>query len=398
MAELGRRAIGAPPLLIDAIDIYHRTATFFSASKEYPRKLRQAIEMLRIQELCFRKANEKALGFYVTISQAREMLHDPSHPTWRVQTFLDRYLELLGNDRLGFEAAIVLICNELNKIQAAFDRLIPQQQTSSKATRKLIRLAFEQSGIADYVRDLSAKTQKFIALINLTTVQPPSYDAAQTRSTSHVLRTGSHLLSTVKAVAEEMYVVLRAGSEDLPTALIRHPSIPVRLDLQQIFTPVLSQLTGNAQRSRSRSSPPWVMIKSSLASKNHIPPAEASGSCQIVTATGKDSVCFQDESSRKAIKARRSTLFRRSWKSRISAKVVSPSRFPVTDTNTNTDTDKSTDTPHAVVKSLINNSKASPRLHKFIGPKRPDTYQVSHPSKSGHSQHLVTWSISTVGS
>ena len=79
MAEAVGIVLGVAPLVVSAIENYQNTTKFYRNLKHYPRKLKEASEILATQELCFRKANERLLSSFVDEGQARQMLADLNH-------------------------------------------------------------------------------------------------------------------------------------------------------------------------------------------------------------------------------------------------------------------------------------------------------------------------------
>lgn len=377
MAELAGLALGVPPLLIAAIQSYHRVTTFFSTIKDYPRKLREAINTLRMQELCFRKANQKILCQCVDSREATQMLWDASHPAWSEQSVSSRYIEFLGGDLNTFEVAIDLICNRLDTVQADFEQLLPNPKTSIEAARKRFDFAFKQSRITDSLRDLTEKTQNFIGLINLMIPQAPSYDTSRRRVSPVGLRKEIQRSAAVKKTAEDLYGALGAACTEHENHQVHLSLIPVCSNAQQIrFTLAFSEFTLTPPGPGTGDKSLWLTVESSFNERSGSSDGETDGLCQVTTLK-RTFVRFQDEydeHSSQSNKAKRPLQQQNQQKAAgLTSLMVTP---PVP-------------SPASTIVNLCTNGKICHHLARFVNLTLPRDQAIGYLKKSAISKHLI---------
>jgi hypothetical protein len=136
MTEIAGIALGAAPLVMSAIENYHKTTKFFGNLKHYPRNLKKAMDVLETQELCFRKANERILRSVVDEGQARQMLVDLDHEYWHDDDVVTKYGALLAESLPGFASAIALVRGEPDTIRKEFQKFDLPQHESAKQLKK----------------------------------------------------------------------------------------------------------------------------------------------------------------------------------------------------------------------------------------------------------------------
>ncbi|KIW27890.1 uncharacterized protein PV07_07588 [Cladophialophora immunda] len=298
MAEAAGLALGVASLLIAAIESYRCATTFFGTIKKYPRKLREAIQTLRMQELCFRKANEQILRHCVDAHEARKMLRDAEHPAWRDPSVSSRYIDLLGGDQNGFEAAISLICDSLDAVRRHLEEFVVHPKTSITVARKQLRFAFERSRIQDSLQDLTEKTQNFIALTNLVTAHVPSSEELRSKLNSWGLRKVMGQFAVVKSTAADLYGALESACVDHDAHQAYLSLSPACSDTRQIrFTLAFGQLALSPLDPDfgANEKPLWLTIESSGSGTIENVNGETDGLRQMVTTLKRTFACAQDD-------------------------------------------------------------------------------------------------------
>ncbi|KIW53058.1 hypothetical protein PV05_08657 [Exophiala xenobiotica] len=375
MAEVAGLALGVASLLIAAIESYRCATAFFSAIKNYPRKLREAIQTLRMQELCFRKANEQILCHCVDTHEARQMLRDAEHAAWRDQDVLSRYIALLGGDQDGFEAAIALICNTLDAVRTDLGQLAISPKTSIKAARKQLRFAFEQSRIQNSLRDLTEKTQNFVALTNLMTVQTPYHEDPRSRMNSFGLRKEMQRVFAVKSTAKDLYLALESACTDHENHRAYLSLSPVCSDSRQIrFTLAFSQLTLSPPDPDANEKPLWLTVESRVCGRIEAADSETHGLRQTAMTLKRPNVRFQDEYDQDLVKEKKLKTPQSQRSSGGSAMLVLPPSLAV---------------PASTSINLCRHRKICHHLAKFKGLTLPSDQAVGYLEKRSGAKHLI---------
>lgn len=265
MAEAVGVVLGIASVVFSALENYRKTTKFFQSIKHFPRKLKQALQILEMQELCFYKSNEKLLSSIVQEDQARQMLNDPEHGGWHDATLAQEFGILLGDSYQGFESAVGLVSDEVIAIRDEFRKFEVPEDEPAGAIKKKLRFAFKQSKIEESLRALREKTQDFVALISLTT--PQSQVTAGSLSKSPRLREDMTQFTRVKQTAQDLHLALGSACT-VHTDHHAHLSLePGYSETDQIrFTLAFSQLSLK-DSGRTTDSPlqsTWLTVESTV--------------------------------------------------------------------------------------------------------------------------------------
>lgn len=265
MAEAVGVVLGVVSLIVSAVENYHNTTNFFKTIKHFPRKLKEFLQVLETQELCFRKANERLLNSIVNEDQARQMLANPGHDNWHDEDIARKYSMLLGGSVRGFESAVVLVSEKLITIKGEFQKFEIPQHEVGKVVKKRLRFAFNQSKIEESLRDLREKTQDFVTLTDLTSSRTiPANEGAFASADS---RKELKRFSKVKRTAEDLHLALGSACT-VHTDHQAHLSLdPDYSDTNQIrFTLAFSQLSiqSSTPTPGHPSTSTWLAVESSI--------------------------------------------------------------------------------------------------------------------------------------
>lgn len=375
MAEAVGVALGVASLVFAAAESYHTATCFFDAMKHHPRKLKEALQVLRIQELCFRKANERLLSYCVDIDEARQMLRDPQHMAWRDEKIAREYVMLLGGDQRGFEAAINLICEKLDNVRGDFENLAAPPDAPVKAARQQLRFAFKASGVEKALGDLTAKTQNFVVLTNLVTPQAEARRVPGDKIASTTSRKDLRRCSAIKQTAEDLYTALESACTDHEEHKAFLNLNPVCSDTNQIqFTLAFSQLTLRAPDLSSDKRPAWLRVESSVTGR-----IESAGDANeafgaIATRLKRTFARFDDEDNQSSTKMKRCVRFQDQQQGQL------PTVSHKTPTN---------EKFQKAVVNLCQQGKICHHLANFMGLTIPNNQAVGYLERSLGSKHLI---------
>lgn len=371
MAEAVGIVLAVAPLVISAFEDYEATVKCFRAFKGFSQKIRANLRAFNVQEVIFRKANERLLSFCVGEDHARQMLADRNHPSWRDVQVASLYLELLGDSRKAFEDSIELINDQLAAIRSTLDRFEISEGESPKLIRNRIKYAFKESNIEAALAGLTEKTRDLVTLIDLSIPRDMKQDTpVRHYSTCKEL----DRFSRVQETAEDLYQALGHACTK-HTDHQAHLSLePVCCDSAQIrFTIAFSQLSLSCpsdNRVRSSAST-WLTVESSIIGRIQSTAGEAdlvetqqslkrafnnskvSENRKTEAKTVKKCVRFQDGKNRDSIR-----------------NVVQKSTIPP-------------------LINLCSNNNFCDQLQKFINQSQPSGAAVGFLDLSGGSKHLV---------
>ncbi|KAL9616495.1 MAG: hypothetical protein Q9160_008638 [Pyrenula sp. 1 TL-2023] len=265
MAEAVGVVLGIASLVFSAVENYRKTTKFFNSIKHFPRKLKEALQILETQELCFRKANERLLSSIVQEDQARQMLNDPTHGGWQDGTIAREFAMFLGESLQGFESAVSLVIDELMSIRDEFRKFEIAETEPSGSIKKRLRFAFKQSKIEESLRALREKTQDFVALTSLTSTQ--SQTRGETLSSPPRANRDLTRFLRVKQTAQDLHLALGSACT-VHTDHHAHLSLePGYSEADQIrFTLAFSQLSlkDPARTTDNPHQSTWLTVESTV--------------------------------------------------------------------------------------------------------------------------------------
>jgi hypothetical protein len=375
MAEPVGMVLAVAPLIISAFEHYDRIATYCRTFAKYTHRIKANLRALNVQQVIFRKANERLLCHCVEEAQARQMLADVHHRSWQDADIAALYVERLGDSRTAFEDCIGLIAEELAVVKQKLERLECAEDQPGRSLKKRIVYVFKESNIESALAVLREKTQDLVTLIDLS---EPQQTPKAGKPSATLPRTEIERFTRINQTAENLY---RA----LGQACTKHTDHQAHLSLETVHSNAAQILFTIAFSRLNLASPPeqanmstksaWLTVESSLSGR-----IEATNDAASLATTQKslkrvlneEHVRKQPQHDRKP--AKRSVRFLE-HPGNNDAGQFKPATPP--------------DPPPAELENLCAASNFCDRLQKFISKAEPSTRAIGFLHLPGDSKHLV---------
>lgn len=374
MAEAVGLALAIVPLIISALEHYDDVAKHCRTFARYGHRIKDSLRAVNVQEVIFRKANERMLCHCVEEEKARRMLADVHHLSWRDEDIATLYIQRLGDSRIAIEDCIRLIADELATIKQKLDRLEPGDDPSSKHLKKRICFAFRESNIESGLSALREKTQDLVTLIDLSEPRQPSKADHPVPS---LPRKEIGRFSRINKTAENLY-------QALGQACTKHTDHQAHLSLETVhsnsaqirFTIAFSQLSlaSTPELTNMSSKSAWLTVESSISGR-----VEAATDVESLVKTQKSlKRALQEEHPQTQVQkgcraAKRSVRFQ---------EPASPQHALQQKEASKPDSSSS-------LENLCTGSNFCDRVQKFISRAQPSNKAIGFLHMSGDSKHLI---------
>ncbi len=371
MAEAVAIVLAIAPLIISAFEHYEHVATYCRTFAKYTHRIKDNLRALNVQEVIFRKANERILCHCVEEAQARQMLADIDHLGWHDRDVATLYLERLGDSRSAFEDCIELISAKLAFMKQKLEHLDTGEDHSGKSLKKRVVYAFKESNIESALAALREKTQDLVTLIDLS---EPQQTPKADRPTANLPRKEIERFARINQTAENLY-------QALGQACTKHTDHQAHLSLETVhsnaaqirFTIAFSRLSlGNAvELGNTTTKSAWLTVESSISGRlEATTDASSLAKTQLSLKRARD-----EEATQKDAKA-----------SKKSVRFQDPSSTPDAIPRMSTILNKA---PSSDLENLCTGSNFCDRLQKFISKAQPSNEAVGFLHLSGESKHLI---------
>ncbi|EXJ86596.1 hypothetical protein A1O3_03549 [Capronia epimyces CBS 606.96] len=358
-------------VVLAILENYEDTAKGFRAFKEYSYGVRTNFKVLKIQEVIFRKANERLLCHCVDDDHAKQMLTDRQHQSWQDEQVARGYVERLGDSCSAFEDSIALISEELASLRATLNKHVASDGEPADMFKKRIKYAFRQPQIEVSLTALKDKTRDLVTLVDLTEPQQLKVNKAVH---STVTRKELERFARIKETAEDLYRALGHACTKHSNHQAHLSLEPICSDTAQIrFTIAFSQLslTDTENDLRRPSASTWLTVESTIAGRIQST-VEAGPLLQTQTSLKR---AFDEQATLPGRQQKKATRPKKCLRFQEPSSHIEPrasrTRIPPPLTN------------------LYNNNNFCDQIRKFIEASQPSSNAVGFFEVPGESKHLV---------
>ncbi|KAJ9606166.1 hypothetical protein H2200_009127 [Cladophialophora chaetospira] len=374
MAEAVGIALAIVPLVISAFEHYEHVARYCRTFAKYSRRIKDSLRTLNVQEVIFRKANERILFHCVEEEHARQMLADVNHLSWQDVHIATLYIQRLGDSRSAIEDCIGLIAEELAVIRQKLDSLGAGHEQSTKSLPKRICFAFKESNIQSAFSTLREKTQDLVTLVDLS---EPRQAIKADKPTVGLPRKEIERFSRINQTAENLY-------QALGQACTKHTDHQAHLSLETVhsnsaqirFTIAFSQLSlaSTPELTNMSAKSAWLTVESSISGR-------------VESATDAGSLARTQSSLKRALEEGQPES--QPLKDCKAAKRSVRFQEPVSQLDVVQQTPESRLESSPSLENLCTGSNFCDRLQKLISKTRPSNQAIGFLHMSGESKHLI---------
>ncbi|KAI9652568.1 MAG: hypothetical protein M1831_006671 [Alyxoria varia] len=244
MAEAAGIVLASLSLVVSCAEHYRSLVGTFCRYRRYPQEVEDLRSKIGIQRTKFNIRARDLLANIVSLSEARDLLNDPSHPSWNDEALAKSFDSFLGDSRNAIYDCMRLVSSALKVLEEKSNGFHEVLLSHSKDRKmkwrkqplnvlKKIEFSFSKSRLSEGLQEIRTLMQDFLEL-------RPQSEGLEQSGVDFVLNgtpdRKAPAFSTVQNSAHNLYTALEAACK-------KHAQHQARLSLR----PIVDEKKSNVQ-------------------------------------------------------------------------------------------------------------------------------------------------------